>query len=478
MNVAIVCELNPFHIGHSRIFRAARVLSELPRERIKGKVISTETVDAILEDHEKSHCAGEEQAAANVPAQATANVPAQATASAPERGLVFAVMSGNFSQRGDPTLLDKWTRARIAVKQAADAVFEIPSVYSAASAQFFADAAVDIVEGLGCVDVLLFGSECGDGRLLSEAARKRLSAYDGEGLLKVGGDAEESFPKALERLLGVRLSGNDILAVEYLCALERRKSKTVPGIFRIRQEEADGSADYLFHASDVRKLWSTVAELVPEQGWEHDEMRETIKKMLSRFKTYMPPEAYEIFEEKMSSGEFTADIETLENVILAEFRRMTPLEADGLPFAEDGLGRKIHGECLKTGSISRVISKATGKAFTESRVKRTLISVITGAEQDMYPSMIFVPYIRMLAVRRSVNISALVASVSTACEAGGRRRDVILGNVPGNYENAFSEETVRLLRKEILASDLYALGVKVRKHRDARKEFTVGLISL
>ena len=484
MNVAVVCELNPFHYGHYSIFRAARELSKIPRESIRrharNGVISADVIDDILRGNGGKGSGGDVRSGSEIDS----------------KGLVAAVMSGNFCERGEPATLDKWTRARIAVECGADVVAEIPSVYSASSAQFFADAAVDIVTGLGCVDVLLFGSECGDAKLLSEAVQKRLGVFEGSGILKIGEDAEESFPKAMERLLGVKLSGNDILAVEYMCALRRRGSATVPAVFKIKtaidclagilggavkdhaDEKKDADPALALHSGRIRAILELYAKNISESQWSSADMQDTIGKMLLMLGTAMPPEAFGIFSEKISAGEFVGGIEALGDIIVAAFRRMTPFDADALPFADDGLGRKILNECLKTGSPEIIINRSTGKSYTASRVKRTLISVITGAEQSMYTSEIAVPYVRILAIRRSVNVSDIAAAVSAECEKSGRKRNVIVGNIPSNYAKSFSEETVRLLEKEILASDMYALGVKVRRFGAARKEFTCRLISL
>lgn len=486
MNVAIICELNPFHKGHERIFKAARVLAGHQREDIPQELLRRNVLDG--------------KALKALPRKRGRKKKDAVT------GIVVAVMSGNFCERGEPALLDKWTRARIALECGADAVVEIPSVYSAASAQFFADAAVDIVEGLGCIDLLLFGSECGDGEVLSGAVQKRLEAFDNRGLFKVGaadGDGGESFPKAMEKHLGVRLSGNDILAVEYVCALTRRRSNIIPGFFQIASGGKSGSEDDAgedVHAGIIREICGEIARAVPESAWESETMHSAILAFVEKAERFMPPAAWEIFREKLTSGDFVWGIEALENVILAELRRMKPVDADRLPFAGDGLGRKILELSLKSGSLARVISGATGKAYTAARVRRTMLSVVTGARQETYPSMIFVPYVRLLAVKKSVNISKLAAGVSAASKGvpaapkgvsggsadpyaadhcgGGRARDFIVGNIPADYEKSCSADTVRLLGNEIIASDLYALGCKVRKYCVARKEFTNGLISL
>ena len=84
---------------------------------------------------------------------------------------IAVVMSGNFVQRGEPALLDKWTRAEAALLCGADLILELPLPYGAATAERFAFGAVSLLEGLGCVDLLGFGCESGDLPALQRAAR-------------------------------------------------------------------------------------------------------------------------------------------------------------------------------------------------------------------------------------------------------------------------------------------------------------------
>jgi len=71
----------------------------------------------------------------------------------------IAIMSGNFVQRGDTAILDKWTRAEIAIRNGYDLVIELPTIYSVSSAENFADGAIKILHSLGFVDYIAFGSE-------------------------------------------------------------------------------------------------------------------------------------------------------------------------------------------------------------------------------------------------------------------------------------------------------------------------------
>ena len=190
MVVAVVSELNPFHNGHAAIFRFAKNL-------------------AFSQD-----------------GSPFASQDGSPFASPDAGNTVLAVMSGNYCQRGEPALLDKWTRARVAINCGADAVAEIPSVYAQQSAQFFAGAAIDIICKSGIVDAVVFGSETGDLTALENAATVKLSSFGSENF-RLSQKNASSYPRAIEASLGTALSPNDILAVEYLCSLKRRK-KVLP----------------------------------------------------------------------------------------------------------------------------------------------------------------------------------------------------------------------------------------------------------
>ena len=82
----------------------------------------------------------------------------------------IAVISGDFMQRGTPAVIDKHTRAKMALQNGADLVLELPLYYAAGSAEFFAYGAVTLLNRLGAVDSLCFGSECGSISVLSEIA--------------------------------------------------------------------------------------------------------------------------------------------------------------------------------------------------------------------------------------------------------------------------------------------------------------------
>lgn len=145
-----------------------------------------------------------------------------------EPDAIIAVMSGNFVQRGEPAMWNKWVRARSAIENGIDLVFELPVCFATNSGEEFARGAIRTLKGLGVVTDLAFGSETGDKEGLENMAAC-LSSEDNsfsthiKEALKTG----LSYPAAYEKAFQIRfgedpLSGailkgpNDILALEYL----------------------------------------------------------------------------------------------------------------------------------------------------------------------------------------------------------------------------------------------------------------------
>lgn len=165
---------------------------------------------------------------------------------------IVVVMSGDYVQRGAPAIMDKFSRTRMALLCGADLVLELPVCYSLGSAEYFAEGAVGILDGLGCVDFLCFGAENPDISGLvriadipgSEPEEYRdalnLSLREGESFavarargicaaLKALGDESFLSDKYIDELVSLP---NNILATEYIKALKRRKSRIQPYAIR------------------------------------------------------------------------------------------------------------------------------------------------------------------------------------------------------------------------------------------------------
>lgn len=154
--------------------------------------------------------------------------------------IIIVVMSGDFMQRGIPAIVDKYERCQMALENGADLVFELPVYFALGSAEYFAQGAVSLIDKLGVVDYLHFGSESGDISLLykftstmlareSDAYKAALNRYLRQGC---------SFPAARDNALSELLpkpeikqlvsAPNNILGIEYVKALVQRNSAVKP----------------------------------------------------------------------------------------------------------------------------------------------------------------------------------------------------------------------------------------------------------
>lgn len=153
--------------------------------------------------------------------------------------IVLVIMSGNYVQRGEPAIFDKHLRAKIAVSAGADMVIELPYPYSCSSAEFFAESAVTILNKLGCVDYLCFGSECNDITSLYDIANilvNEPSEY--KEVLKKQLKAGLPYPKARHLALmnilnddkyeDILTSPNNILGIEYIKSIIKLGSRIKP----------------------------------------------------------------------------------------------------------------------------------------------------------------------------------------------------------------------------------------------------------
>ena len=148
---------------------------------------------------------------------------------------VIAVMSGDFVQRGAPAVMPKHLRAEMALHGGCDMIIELPVRYATGSAEYFASGAISILDGLGCVDAICFGSECGDYASLEKIAKVLADEPDDYKLLLQNNlKAGYSFPVARQialenyfhddKLNAVIKEPNNILGIEYIKAMLSRNS--------------------------------------------------------------------------------------------------------------------------------------------------------------------------------------------------------------------------------------------------------------
>ena len=284
---------------------------------------------------------------------------------------IVAVMSGNFVQRGDVAVLDKFTRAKLAVKSGADLVIELPVAYCLSSAENFARGAVHLLDGLGCIDEISFGSECGDIDKLVYTMNKadEISQLESFRMLM---DSGYTYPRAVTEILResdkesaeIISKPNNILAVEYIRALRYFKSGIKP-FTKKRAGALHDSTETLQEfasASYIREHISSARKFVPE-----------------------------IWADALESD--TALLERLEKVILYRIRTISDEELFDTSDISNGLFRRIYEN--NSNSLNDLFESVKTKCYTMARIKRVILSLLIGIKKTDTAG--FPPYARVIA---------------------------------------------------------------------------------
>lgn len=307
--VAVICEYNPFHMGHRHQFEEIR------------------------------RAFGEDTA-------------------------IIAIMSGNFVQRATPAILNKFDRARMAIDAGASLVLELPFPFSSASAEFFARAGVAIADSLGVVDFLSFGSECGTLSQLADAAEKiarpefityltdycRSKAQSATGYPRLLAEAYEDY---YHEASGFLTLPNNSLAISYISALKKRGSSILPHTILRRGTPNGGATDGIFAG----------ATYLRDQLFAGN---------LSEFLAHIPNENHAHWQELLTAGLTPAAIHPLSRGLLAHFRlsgtpQKTPAECGG------GVLPRLKKAAAATASFDDMLTFAATKKYTAARLRRAAL---------------------------------------------------------------------------------------------------------
>ncbi len=340
---------------------------------------------------------------------------------------IVAVMSGNFTQRGDVAIYDKYKRAEVALKNGVDLVIELPVAYALASAEQFALGAVSLLQDLGCVDMLSFGSECGDIELLHETAGAVVYAQQHDDFfrfMRAGDTLPVALQKTIEKyyedeIIETLSEPNNTLAVEYLKAMDEMGCLFEPvTIGRTgAAHDSDDVAGNIASASKIRKLI---------HGGED-------------ISAYVP-EAIE--------GDF-ADLRNLETAILAKIRMMPKKEIERVPNVLMGLENRIYKAARVATNLGELCTLIKTKRYTMARIRRIVLACFLGIRKTdlkKNPS-----YIRVLGMngkgREILSKADSKLSIDTSLKnlaSGGDRQK----------RQAYLEET---------AGNMFALAFEKRK---------------
>lgn len=336
---------------------------------------------------------------------------------------VIAVMSGSFTQRGEPAVISKYLRARAAICSGADLVLELPFPFSAASAEYFARGGIDIAEKCGVVSEISFGSESGDINALRRAAE---NTYSPEFLRELEKAAKASGGKHFGRMYfsvyrslygenDIFDGSNNILAVAYLRELIRRKSAvSAHTVKRTGTAYNDKSGDGFLSATAIReKIFAGEMPSLPAES--ENLLCDCIRNgEIARYENLFRP--------------FAAFLRTANAADIAKFHEMN-----------DEIASRLICAAQRSADMASLTEAAKTKAYSASRIKRALLFSFLGIkETDFSPA----EYTYLLAANEKGR--AILSDIN-------KNGKLFVLTKPADYkESAFAEKYEKSLRAEAL----------------------------
>ncbi|NLY43897.1 MAG: nucleotidyltransferase [Clostridiaceae bacterium] len=359
------------------------------------------------------------------------------------------VMSGNFIQRGEPALLNKWSRARMALENGVDLVIELPVSYVLQSAEFFAFGAVKILDSLNIVTHLCFGSEWGQIDELKEIAKILIEEPEEisqkyKYYLKEG----HSFVKARERAVVDYLKGsvdaqsighilsspNNILGIEYIKALYRLGSSIQP--VTLKRHKA---GYHSLEAYDNITSATAIRNLLESSHYP------------DRIKPYMPAASFSILANEIDMGKAPVFTQQFEQVLLTLLRKMSAAQLSNFPDVNEGLENRIKDAVNRFGTYESVISNIKTKRYTRTRLQRIMFNVLLGITKDLlntFQKYGGPQYIRILGLNSKGRILLKEAA---------KKASLPIFIKPSLYRKSCNPLLRQMMELDFLSTDLYAL---------------------
>lgn len=351
---------------------------------------------------------------------------------------VVAVMSGNYVQRGETSILSKWARAEAAVENGVDLVLELPTVWSIARAQDFAAGAVSILNSLGCVDNISFGSECGDIDVLTKTAEvleDRAVINRMKDNLEIGMSFAGARAEAVRTLHGdiyydILNEPNNTLGVEYIIANSKCDEKA-----QMITVQRKGAA----HDSIIRS----------ENFASASEIRKMILSDDSSWSRFVPQSVVDIFKREEDKRTGPTPYSKLEFSILCCMRQLRAEDIAETPDVSEGMENRIHDAALRAGTLEDLFSMAKTRRYPHARIRRIVLAAFLGFTKEQCGGL--PPYIKVLAMNDKGKEILKEAKGKAALPIVTKASDI----------DSLSERAKEIYSLEGMCTDVYSLATPV-----------------
>lgn len=360
------------------------------------------------------------------------------------------IMSGNFVQRGEPSIVDKWTRTKMALLNGADLVIELPVYFSTASAEFFSFASVKLLNDLGIIDNLCFGSEFGDINLLKEIASVLCNEPEKfkDGLsenLRNGNSFATARSNALTKYLiendilnineneikELIKSPNNILSIEYLKALIKLDSKIKP--YTIKRA---GSS---YHSNNLNDNISSATAI-------RKSLRKSPNNDISNF---IPKSAFDLLNSAINMNKCPIFFDDCSSLINYKLKVSTEDQMENCIDVNEGIENRFKKAVINYSTISDIIGYTRTRRYPISRIQRTLLHILLSLSKEDFWRFVnngFVQYVKILGFRKESR--DLLKSIKSNCNLP------IISNVKDSMSHLNSLQQ-KMLKDEIKCSDIY-----------------------
>lgn len=386
---------------------------------------------------------------------------------------VIAIISGSFVQRGSCAIADKYSRAKAALSCGADLVLELPVIYALSSAELFAEGSVAILNKLGIISHLAFGSECTDIHSIKNAAeilasepkpyRESLKKALSQGL---------SFPTAREQALRTHYPDlctslslnqpNTILGIEYCKALYQFQSKIHPVLI----QRKGGS----YHQEQQDKLFSSATSI-------RKQILDAEGDCLSSVISQLPAPSMQALK---ASYQYSFPLYDEDFSALVRYALLNVPQGDYTPYLDvsEDLANRIRRQLFAYESFHQFASLLKTKELTYSRICRCLLHILLGITKEhlaMAKSVDYVPYFRILGMKS--HASKLLGMIGT-------HSSVPIVTNPADYLNRHaSEKNLSVAARQLLELDCHAThifnGIAGEKfHHETNCEYTRRFLKL
>lgn len=371
------------------------------------------------------------------------------------------IMSGSFVQRGEPAILDKWSRSQMAVMNGADLVIELPVVYACQPAEIFALGAVKILNSMGVIDYICFGSELGDIEALHQLAEllhNEPVAF--KLLLKAQLELGISYPKAVSKALSsyigeeqqsvtddILRNPNNVLGIEYIKALKSLESSIVPvAVKRI----ASGHND-----SDIM---SNIASATAVRN----EIRDN--GISEKVRMSMPKNSTDIIEANIRSNRHPLCLNDFSDILLYRLRMIEESDLRKYLNVREGIENRLKKYAKTCSDCDELIEAIKTKRYTRTYIQRLLCHLLLGMKKSdiaIFKDLECPAYIRVLAFNE--NGKGLIREVKKCSTY-----PVISKVADFRSED---ERISKMFSYDILSTDIYNLAYRTPLYKKGSEDY-------